>query len=118
MRKKREIAIIGTKMDYSENMQWRKAQQRVETLKVFYRHLLIYIVVNIAIFIVRGQVLEVFLNKSPDKNFIEWIDWNVLIVPVFWGIGLLFHAAKAFQYKFKFIKNWEERQLKKFIKEE
>ncbi len=105
-------------MDYSESIKIRKARKRVEVLKGFYKHLLIYSIVNIALFIVRGDVLEFFQNDSPDKNFIEWIDWNILIVPIFWGIGLLFHAAKVFQYKFTFIKNWEERQIKKYMKEE
>jgi hypothetical protein len=105
-------------MEFSESTKLRKARKRLEALKGFYKHLLVYIVVNIAIFIVRGNVLEFFQNQSPDKNFIEWVDWNILIVPVFWGIGLLFHASKVFQYKFSFIKNWEERQLKKFIEED
>ncbi len=102
-------------MDYSEDIKLRKARKRLEALKGFYKHLLVYIFVNIAIFIVRSNVLEFFQYQSPDKNFIEWVDWNILIVPIFWGIGLLFHAVKVFQYKFPFIKNWEERQLKKFI---
>lgn len=95
----------------------RKAQQRVEALKGFYKHLLVYLIVNIGLLIVRGSILEFFLNESPDKIFIEWVDWNILILPIFWGIGLLFHALKVFQYKMKFIGNWEKRQLEKFLKD-
>ena len=29
-------------MEYSENLKWRKARRRVEALKGFYKHLLIY----------------------------------------------------------------------------
>ncbi|MDP2685955.1 MAG: 2TM domain-containing protein [Aequorivita sp.] len=105
-------------MDSSQNIKWKKAHKRVEALKGFYTHLAIYIIVNIAIFIVRGQIVEFFKNESPDKDFMEWVDWNVLIVPIFWGIGVLFHAANAFQYKLKFIKNWEQKQLEKFLEEE
>lgn len=105
-------------MDYSNNIKLRNARKKIEAIKGFYTHLLVYVLVNGALFIVRGQVLEFFQNQSSDKNFIDWIDWNILIVPIFWGIGLLFHAAKVFQYKLPFIKNWEERQLKKFMKEE
>ncbi len=104
-------------MEYSESIKMRKARKRLETLKGFYKHLLVYIIVNLVLFIVRAHVLEFFQNESPDKNFVEWVDWNILIVPIFWGIGLLFHAVKVFQYKFKFIKNWEEKQLKRFINE-
>ncbi|AFL81646.1 hypothetical protein Aeqsu_2186 [Aequorivita sublithincola DSM 14238] len=105
-------------MKYSENIKLRNARKRLEMLKSFYKHLLVYIVVNIILFAIRGNILGFFQNTSPDKNFIEWIDWNILIVPIFWGIGLLFHAAKVFQYRFKFIKNWEERQLERYVKEE
>jgi len=62
--------------------------------------------------------LEFYQIDSANKDFVQWIDWNILIVPLFWGIGLLFHAAKVFQYKFSFIKNWEEKQLKKFMRED
>jgi len=105
-------------MEYFENVKMQKAHKRVEALKGFYKHLLVYLIVNIALFIVRGNILEFFVNESPDKNFIEWIDWNILIVPIFWGIGLIFHGVKVFQYKFHFIKKWEEKRIEKYIKEE
>ncbi|MGO3184050.1 MAG: 2TM domain-containing protein [Aequorivita sp.] len=105
-------------MDVTEGIKLRKARKRVEAIKGFYKHLLIYSLVNIVLFIVRADVLQFFQNSSTDKNFIDWVDWNILIVPIFWGIGLLFHAAKVFQYKFKFIVDWEKRQLEKFISEQ
>ncbi len=76
-------------MKYSEKIKLRRAQKRVEALKGFYKHLLVYCIVNVALFISRGNVLQFVQNESPDKNFMEWIDWNILIVPIFWGIGCL-----------------------------
>ncbi len=105
-------------MEYPNNLKWRKAKKRVEALKGFYQHLAVYIVVNIFLFIIKGNVLEFFQNKATDENFLEWVDWNIFIVPLFWGIGLLFHAAKTFQYKIPIIKNWEERTLKKYMDED
>lgn len=105
-------------MEPSESIGLRKAKERVEALKGFYGHLMAYITVNIFLLIVRLNVFSFFLYASPEKNFFDWVDWNILVVLVFWGIGLLFHAAKVFQYKFRFIQNWEERQLLKFMKEE
>lgn len=92
--------------------------KRVEALKGFYQHLLAYLLVNIALFIVRGRVLDFFQSNDPHKNFVDWIDWNILFVPLFWGIGLLFHAAKVFRFKSRFMKNWEEKQLEKYIQKE
>ncbi|WP_026450149.1 2TM domain-containing protein [Aequorivita capsosiphonis] len=105
-------------MEYSDRIKLRRAHKRVEALKGFYKHLLIYCIVNLALFIVRGNILQFFQSETPDKNFIAWIDWNILIVPVFWGIWLLFHAAKVFSYKLKFIENWEKRQMEKFLNEQ
>lgn len=105
-------------MELSENTRLIKAQKRVEALKGFYSHLFSYLIINIVLFILRGNVLDFFQSASPDKNFVEWVNWNILLVPIFWGIGLLYHAAKVFQYKFGFIRKWEQRQLEKFISEE
>ncbi|WGF91784.1 2TM domain-containing protein [Aequorivita marisscotiae] len=96
----------------------KNARNRVEALKVFYNHIILYCIVNIVLFLVRGEVLQFFQDQNGNKNFIDWVDWNILVVPIFWGIGLLFHAAKVYRYKLKFIKNWEEKQLKKYLKEE
>jgi hypothetical protein len=35
-----------------------------------------------------------------------------------WGIGLAFHAAKVFGFNPLFGKNWEERQIQKFIEKD
>lgn len=107
-----------TKMEKSERIKLTEARKKVEALKGFYIHLLVYCLVNIGLFIIKGNILQFFLSGSPDQNFIEWVDWNILTVPLFWGIGLLFHAEKVFQYKLKFIKNWEKRQLENFINEQ
>lgn len=105
-------------MKYSENGKRRRALQRVEALKGFYRHVAIYLIVNIALFVIRGGVLNYFESNKPDKNFVDWVDWNILIVPIFWGIGLLLHAAKVYQYKVRIIRDWEDKKLKEILNEE
>ncbi len=105
-------------MENAENIKLKNALEKVEALKGFYNHLMVYCIVNVVLFIVRGDVLQFFQTEARDKNFIDWIDWNILIVPTFWGIGLLFHASKVFQYKLKFIKNWEDRQILKYMDHE
>lgn len=102
----------------SQSIYLKRARRRVEVLKGFYSHLWVFLIVNLVLFVVRGRVLEFFTNTSTETNFLDWMDWNILAVPFFWGIGLLYHAAKVFQYKFKFVKNWEEKQLRKFMRED
>ena len=102
----------------NQNIYVKRARKRVEALKGFYSHLWIYLLVNIVLFGIRGHILEFFADTSRGTNFFEWIDWNILIVPFFWGIGLLYHGVKVFQYKVQFVKKWEEKQLRKFMKQE
>lgn len=105
-------------MKSSEELKLRKAKKRVEGIKDFYKHFFVYCMLSLALFIGRDYIIQFFQNQSIDKNFTKWLDWNFLIVLVFWGIGLLFQASKAFRYKLKFIEKWEERQLEKFMKEQ
>lgn len=102
----------------SQSIYFKRARRRVQALKGFYSHLWIYMIVNIVLFVIRGPVLDFFSNTPAETNFLDWIDWNILAVPFFWGIGLLYHGTKVFQYKFKFVRYWEEKQLRKFMKED
>lgn len=104
-------------MKNSDRDKLRRAHKKVENLKAFYKHLLIYCIVNIALFLARGSHIQIFESESLHPNFINWIDWNILSVPAIWGIWLTFHAAKVYSYKPKFIANWEKRQMEKFFNE-
>ena len=104
-------------MKTSEEIRFNKAQKRVEAIKDFYKHLFVYCLLGIAIFIGRDYIIQFFQNKLIGEKFIKWLDWNFLIVLLFWGVGLLFQALRAFQYKLRFIKNWEKRQMERFMKQ-
>ena len=103
-------------MENSENTKLQSARKRVNCLKSFYNHLFAYLIINIALLLIRGRILQFFTSKTSDTDFLEWVDWNILIVPIFWGVGLLIHALYAFQ--FKFVKNWENRKIKELIEAE
>ena len=104
--------------DYNERRE--AAQKRVKEIKGFYAHLRAYILVNILILLLRMGIVDIITAKNPevDPSFLDWIDLNVLITPLLWGIGLLIHGIVVFRYRFPFLKNWEERQIKKIMEEE
>ena len=79
-----------------ENEKLKKAKKRVEELKGFYIHLAIYIIINSFI------MVNILIRALGDGD-------------TFWGIGLAFHAAKVFNYNPILGKNWEERQIQKYI---
>ncbi len=88
----------------SEQERYYQAKKRVEELKGFYGNLISYIIFN-TFFLVLN------LLTSPDEL---WFFWPLLG----WGIGVLFHAMKVFDF-FPFLnKNWEERKIKELMEKE
>ena len=116
-------------METEQNTKFLKAQKRVNDMKKFYRHLRVYIVINLLLLIVKFNLFNWFKDDYAwlqDPKFLDWLSLNILGTPVLWGIGLLAHGLYVFKFKSKswkelkpeFIKKWEKRQLDKFLREE
>ncbi len=91
-----------------------KAKKRVEELKGFYAHLAVYLVVCTFV-----SVNKIVRNLYNGESFNEafW-DFGTFLIWIFWGIGVVFHARKAFRYNIFFGKEWEERKIKEFMNKE
>jgi hypothetical protein len=72
---------------------YRRAAVRATMQRAFYRHVMIYIVVN---------ALLVALNLLKDPNHL-WFQWGMLG----WGIGLLVHGLNVYSYRW-FGSHWEQ----------
>ena len=109
---------MNMKQDYYERRE--KAKKRVEELKQFYNHLRAYILINLLLLLLRTSFIDFIVDKTGelDSGFIYWIDVNIFLTPLLWGIGLSIHGIYAFRHKFTFFKKWEERQIQKFMEEE
>lgn len=90
--------------NYTEEERYNLAKKRVQEVKGFYGNLTAYIVVNIFLVIVN-------LMTSPEHL---WFYWPMLG----WGIGVLFHGLRVFNYMPFLGKDWEERKMKEFMEEE
>ena len=91
-----------------------RASKKVKELKGFYVHLMVYLMVNIMV-----SVVIVVSRMYSGDGFIEALwDFGTLSTWLFWGIGVLFHGLKVFSYNPFFNKEWEERQIKKYLEEE
>ena len=90
--------------NYQEEERYFKARKRVEEIKGFYGNLIAYIVVNIGLMV---------LNLLTSPGYL-WFFWPMLG----WGIGVLFHGMKVFDFMPFFGKDWEEKKIKEFMKEE
>jgi len=82
---------------------YEKAKKRVEEIKGFYSHLIVYICVNIVLVIIN-------LITSPGAL---WFFWPL----AGWGIGIIFHGLGVFVFSKFPGKQWEERKIKEIMKE-
>jgi len=83
-----------------------RAEKRLKQLKGFYWHAFWYVAVNIFI------VASIVRSGGDIWHFGTWS------TPVFWGIGLGFHALGVFGKRFVFSKRWEERKINEFMEQE
>ncbi|MCK8479524.1 histidine kinase [Psychroserpens algicola] len=82
-----------------------RARKRVEDMKEFYYSLISYCLVIPFLF---------FIWYRYTPNTIQWF-W----FPMFgWGMGLAFHAYKVYVNDGVLGKNWEQRKIEKFMREE
>lgn len=93
-------------MENFEQEKFTRAKKRVEEIKSFYIHVMVYLVINAFI------LISIYINAD---TFWTWPHFVTLFG---WGIGLAFHAAKVFGFNPLFGKNWEERQIQKFIEKD
>lgn len=84
---------------------YKRAKARVEEIRAFYNHLMIFIIVNIGL---------AYLNYYQN----EW-DFAWFLFPLGgWGIGLLGHALGTFSANPFTGKNWEERKIQELMEKE
>ncbi len=91
-----------------------RAKKKLEELKGFYKHLTAYLMVNM--FISTVIVIEK-INGGETFGEALW-SFEAYSVWFFWGIGLFFHGIKVFSLNLFFGKDWEERQMRRFMEED
>ncbi|WP_264521923.1 2TM domain-containing protein [Flavobacterium sp. N1994] len=90
---------------YNEEYErYQRAKKQVDEIRGFYGHLLSFVLV---------MLILLFINlKYTPQNL--WFFWPMLG----WGIGLLFHGLKAFNFSPFLGKDWEQKKIKEFIDKE
>lgn len=98
--------------NFTEEQRYILAKKRVEKISKFYKHLAVYIVVNIflsAIFIV-GDINDGDTFNEAVFNYHNYKIW------LFWGIGIVFQALNTFGLTLFMNKDWEEKKIKEYLK--
>ncbi|WP_397446774.1 2TM domain-containing protein [Polaribacter sp. R77954] len=99
---------------FTEEQLYILARKRVEKISKFYKHLATYLIINVflsAIFIA-GDI-----NDGETFNEAFWNYHNYKIW-LYWGIGILFQAISTFGLPMFLSKDWEERKINEYLKQE
>lgn len=100
-------------METKKSLAYLSAKKKMETLKGFYSHLTVYIIINTAIVLVSANAFD-----TSESDFSRW---GIYVTPIFWGIGLVAHAIYVcfvLYFKINFMKRWEEKKIKQFLEED
>jgi hypothetical protein len=104
------------KDNISEVEKYVKAKKRVDDIKGFYFNLIKFAIITLLILVFKGRVLEFFIEKGvEDESILQWIEWNILVIPVIWGLVLFVMGLRLFMFKSNILKNWEKRQIQKHL---
>ncbi|NAY90557.1 hypothetical protein GTQ34_01385 [Muricauda sp. JGD-17] len=102
----------------NEIIRLERARKRVGQLKKFYSHIMIYIVVNIALVVLKLHLFESLRDWGNGIEFheVHWTDRKIISTPLIWGVFLIGHGIWV--YSRPLTRRWEERQIKKYMAKE
>ena len=86
-----------------ENEKYARAKKRVDEIRGFYTHAIVYVCVNLVLFLIN-------LFRSPGG---WWFYWPLLG----WGIGIFFHAMGTFVFNKFPGKKWEDKKIEELMKD-
>jgi hypothetical protein len=95
--------------DLTNNEKYERAKKRMEEVKGFYSHLVVYLIVNLVLILSQLGIFSGGFVK------IDFPGWAMFTTPFFWGIGLFFHGLYVFGRRLRFLKDWEDRKIKEFM---
>ena len=84
-----------------QEIKYLKAQERVTEIRGFYRHLSVYVIVNLGLFIIN-------MITSPETL---WFIWPLMG----WGIAIVLHAIRVFVDRPG--SRWEEKKIDELMQE-
>ena len=99
--------------DSEENQRYLRAKKRTVALRKFYKHLIVYVVVNIVIsgFKIKGYMEEGDSFEEALVLLDTWIVWAV------WGVFVLLQAIRTFKSNVILGADWEEKKIREYMNE-
>lgn len=87
--------------DLTANPRYEEARRRARSLRGFYTHLMVYMLVNAALVVMN-------LVTSPGR---WWFGWAT----IGWGIGLAAHGLSVLVFRGWLGADWEQRKIREYL---
>ncbi len=109
--------------DFDKEKAYEEAKKRLSEERAFYTHLVAYVVMNLVIAFFKIKVGQ-YVDSAEYNN---WLFWNIIATPLFWGIGLLGHGLWTFNRrkiekkwfsKSVYGEEWEKRKIEEIMKKD
>lgn len=98
----------------NREQQYIRAQKRVNEIKKFYKHLVVYILINL-VFIGRRIYKDiVYRDESVIEAILDINNYNLFF---WWGVVVFIHGFSVLGKDKLFSKNWEERKIKEYMEQ-
>jgi hypothetical protein len=91
---------------FEEEQRYLRVQKRVKTIKEFYKHVIVYVLVNLFLLSMKYFKLEAGETLFRFSNF---------TVAFYWGIGVIIHGVNVFGKNLFLGNDWEERKIKELM---
>ncbi|MGB7786749.1 MAG: 2TM domain-containing protein [Salinimicrobium sp.] len=95
--------------NFEQSTRYEQARKKVRSIRGFYTHLTIYILINLILLFVSTRGEGLWKGLGDPANY---------FTAFFWGIGLCAHWASVFGANFFFGRNWEEKKIKEYMDKE
>jgi hypothetical protein len=97
-----------------ESESYVRAKRKMESLRSFYTHLAIYIIINS--FFTFREVYELVQEGFTLKE--AFLDGDIYTLWLVWGFGLIIHGFNVFSSIRIFNYKWEQRKIEQYMKED
>jgi len=94
---------------FNEQQRLERARKKVQAIIGFYKHFVVYLAVNIIALAYSWFTLE------EAEEFFTFSNFSMTL---FWGIGIVFHAAGVFGKNIFLGSNWEDRKIREIMEKE
>lgn len=94
---------------FDEQRRLQRVRKKLESIIGFYKHLGSYLLINTAI------LLYTWFTLREEAHFFTLSNFSM---PLFWGLGVVFHAIGVFGKNIFLDSAWEERKIQELIEKE